>query len=119
MYRKKIMEKNSVQVQVKNISQSPQKMRLVIDVIRGMDVPKAIATLKYLNKRGSLVVSKAVESAAASALERFNLEPGSLKVNEAFVNEAPTRKTGRFASRGRFSRILKRRSHLNLTIVEK
>lgn len=113
------MEKRQVTVKVKNIAQSPQKLRLVVDTVRGGDVEDALATLKFLNKKGARFVLKAIESGVANAMDRFELPVENLKVVEIRVDEAPTRKTGRFASRGRYSRILKRRSHLNLIIAEK
>lgn len=113
------MEKRQVTVKVKDLAQSPQKLRLVADTVRGENVEDALATLKFLNKKGARFVLKAIESGIANAMDRFELQPENLKVAEIRVDEAKTRKTGRFASRGRYSRILKRRSHLNLIIAEK
>ena len=113
------MDKKQVTVKVKDVAQSPQKLRLVADVVRGENVVKAMALLKFLNKKGSRYVLKAIESAVANAVDRHGLVKEDLKLVEIRVDEAPTRKTGRFASRGRFSKIFKRRSHLSLIVAEK
>jgi len=113
------MEKRTASVKIKEIAQSPLKLRLVVDMIRGKDVVKSLSLLKFLNKKGAKIVSKALESAAANAQDRFQIAKEDLEIIEARVDEATTRKTGRFASRGRFAKILKRRSHLILVVAEK
>lgn len=113
------MDKRTVKAKLSNIAQSPQKLRLVATVVRGMDVTKALDTLKFLNRKGNLQIVKLIESAVANALDRYNLDKEDLMISEIRVDEAVTRKTGRFASRGRFSKILKRRSHLSLELREK
>lgn len=107
---------NVVKVKVKNIAQSPQKLRLVADIVRGVAVENAIGMMKFLNKKGSLFVKKALESGIANAEDRYGWESKDLYVASISVDEAPTRKWGRAASRGRWTKILKRRSHLNLEL---
>lgn len=108
-----------VKVKVSNVAQSAQKLRLVIDTVRGMDVTKALATLKFLNRKGTITASKAIESGIANAMDRYKIDQENLIISKVYVDEAPTRKTGRFASRGRYSKILKRKAHLNLELTEK
>lgn len=106
-------------VTVKNLAQSPLKLRLVADLVRGKKADNALDILKFLNKKGASYVYKAIKSAIASASDRFGMNAGDLVVSKISVDEAPTFKRGRFASRGRFSRIVKRRSHLNLELSAK
>lgn len=113
------MEDRKVTVKVKNVQQSPQKLRLVVDVVRGKNVVDAIDDLKYLNKKGSLFVKKAVESGIANAADRYSWGPENLYISKITVDEAPTYKRFRIASRGRISRIFKRRSHINLELKQK
>jgi large subunit ribosomal protein L22 len=113
------MEAKIAKVKVKNIAQSAQKLRLVADLVRGKDVSEALATLEFTNKKGSLFVKKAINSGIANARENYGVEKEDLKIRSITVDEAPTYKRGRFASRGRHSVILKRRSHLNLELIVK
>lgn len=113
------MEAKIAKVKVKNIAQSAQKLRLLADLVRGKDVNDALATLEFANKKGSLFIKKAIISGVANASEKYGVEKDDLKIGSISVDEAPTFKRGRFASRGRHSVILKRRSHLNLELVVK
>lgn len=106
-------------VKVKNIAQSPRKLRLVANLVRGKKADRALDILKFLNKKGALHVSKAIKSGVASASELNSLSADALVVSKISVDQAPTYKRGRFASRGRFARILKRRAHLNLELTQK
>lgn len=110
----------TVKVKSKNLPQSPQKLRLVADMIRGMKADKALDTLHLLNKKGSLLVGNALKSAVSSADQLYQAEPSKLVVSSISVDEAPFMKKARFASRGRMARITKRRAHLNLelTVIE-
>jgi large subunit ribosomal protein L22 len=113
------MEKRTASVKIKDIAQSPLKLRLVVDMVRGKDLVKALTLMKFVNKKGAKIVYKALESVAANAQDRHQIAKEDLQVIEARVDEGKTRKTGRFASRGRFAKILKRRSHLILVVAEK
>lgn len=106
-------------VTIKNLAQSPQKLRLVADTIRGKEVSDAKATLQFLNKKGSLFVGNALDSAVANAKDKFGWEADNLYISHISVDEAPTYKRSRWVSRGRGTRILKRRSHLNLELSKK
>jgi large subunit ribosomal protein L22 len=113
------MEERKVTVKIKNIQSSPQKLRLVANLVRGKDALLALDELKYLNKKGSLDVEKALKSSIANAADRFSWGPEKLYISKISVDEAPTYKRFRIASRGRISRIFKRRSHLNLEIKQR
>lgn len=110
------MENKTVKVQVKNIAQSPLKLRLVADMVRGKNAVDSIEMMKFVNKKGATFMYKALKSAVADAENNFKLDPKQLYVSHISVDGATPFKRGRFASRGRASRILKRRSHINLEL---
>jgi large subunit ribosomal protein L22 len=113
------MEEKTVKVKVKDIAQSPLKLRLVVDAVRGKSVPEALDILSILNKKGTDTVKKAILSGVANARELYSVDEESLEISKVMVNEARTLKRTRFASRGRVSVILKRRSHINLELKVK
>lgn len=113
------MEEKKTKTQVKNVAQSPQKLRLVADLIRGKKVSEALDILQLTNKKGCEFLKKAVLSGVASAREIYSVDKDDLKISHISIDEAQTFKRGRFASRGRSSRILKRRSHINLELEVK
>jgi len=108
-----------VRAELKYCSISAQKVRLVIDLVRGQPVEKAITDLKFLHKAASEPVCKLIESAAANAEKNFGIDRGKLFISEIFADEAPTRKWRRFGARGRFKPILKRSSHVKIVLQEK
>lgn len=108
-----------VHAELKYCPISPQKMRLVLDVVRGKKVEKAITDLKFLNKVSSEPVRKLIESAVANAENNFGLDRDNLFISEIYADEAPTRKWRRFGARGRFKPILKRSSHVRVVLKDK
>ncbi|MGI6423229.1 MAG: 50S ribosomal protein L22 [Candidatus Dojkabacteria bacterium] len=113
------MEVKSTKIKVKNIAQSPQKLRLVADMLRGKSVSEALDILQVENRKGIKVLKEAMLNAIASAKEMFNVDEGDLVISHLSVDEAPILKRWRFASKGRVSRIKKRRSHINLELSVK
>ncbi len=97
---------------------SPQKCRLVADVVRGQPVGNAIATLKFMPKKGAELVRKVLESAVANAEHNHGADIDELKVALIHVDEAPVLK--RFAARakGRGTRIVKRNSHITVAVSD-
>ena len=95
---------------------SPQKCRLVADVVRGQPVGNAIATLKFMPKKGARLVLKVLESAIANAENNLGADIDELKVTRIEIDTAPVLK--RFAARakGRGNRIVKRNSHITLEV---
>jgi large subunit ribosomal protein L22 len=104
---------------MKNIAQSPLKLRLIADLVRGKDVKKALEILEFTNKKGANFVKKAINSGVANAREQYGVGEDELEIKKILVDEAPTYKRGRFSARGRYSVILKRRSHINLELEVK
>ena len=95
---------------------SPQKCRLVANTVRGKGVGNALATLKFMPKKGARLVLKVLESAIANAENNLGADIDELKVTRIEVDNAPRLK--RFAARakGRGNRIIKRNSHITLEV---
>lgn len=113
------MEDKIVKVKVRDIAQSPLKLRLVADTVRGKSVPEALDILTLLNKKGADTIKKAIQSGIANARDLYGVDEESLEISKVMINEARTLKRTRFASRGRVSVIIKRRSHINLELKVK
>ncbi|MGD8207147.1 MAG: 50S ribosomal protein L22 [Thiohalocapsa sp.] len=97
---------------------SAQKARLVGDQIRGRHVEKALNDLTFSTKKGAGILRKVLESAIANAENNEGADVDELKVIEVQVNEGPTMKRIRARAKGRASRILKRTSHISVTVAE-
>jgi large subunit ribosomal protein L22 len=97
---------------------SPQKCRLVADIVRGKPVGLALNTLKYMPKKGAKLVYKTLWSAIANAQENQGLDVDDLTVARIQVDVAPVLK--RFAARakGRGTRIVKRNSHITVAVSD-
>jgi len=102
----------------KNARISPQKCRLVADVVRGKPVGNAISTLKFMPKKGAALVCKVLESAVANAEHNHGADIDELKVSLIHVDAAPVLK--RFAARakGRGARLIKRNSHITVGVSD-
>ena len=99
---------------------SPQKARLVVDLIRGQNAGKAISLLQLTNKRIAPAVEKVLRSAIANAENRSNdVDVDKLVVTEAYVNEGPRMKRIRPAPMGRAYRYQRRSAHIVVTVGEK
>ncbi|MGC9457366.1 MAG: 50S ribosomal protein L22 [Halothiobacillaceae bacterium] len=97
---------------------SPQKARLIADMVRGKPVDTAIETLAFSAKKGAHLVRKVVESAIANAENNEGADIDRLRVVAISVDEGPTLKRFRARAKGRGARILKRTSHINVTVAE-
>lgn len=104
------------------IGSSPRKMRLVIDLIRGVSVDKALEILHFSTKHSSKDAEKTLRSAVSNLInseEAERVEPNDLFVKEAFVNAGPTLKRISPAPQGRAYRIRKRSCHLTIVVAKK
>ena len=97
---------------------SPQKARLVADLIRGKDVETAINTLRFMPKKGARIIRKVVESALANAGQNDAIDVDTLYVKTIFVDGGPSLKRIQPRSMGRANRILKRSSHITVVLDE-
>ena len=100
---------------------SAQKAGLVLDLIRGKDVNRALATLKFTRKSVADDVAKVLRSAIANAQQKdgFGGDVDRLFVSACFANQGPTQKRVRPAPMGRAFRVLKRTAHLTVQVAER
>ena len=96
---------------------TPQKARRMVDLIRGLPVAEAQTILRFTPQAASETVGKVLGSAIANAEHNHSLEPSSLIVSEAFVDEGPTLKRFRPRAQGRAYRIRKRTSHITVVVA--
>jgi large subunit ribosomal protein L22 len=99
--------------------QSPRKVRLVTDAVKGKSVDEALRKLRFITKRASKTVAKLIESAVANAEENDGKQRDNLKVSSITVDQGPTLRRYRARARGRATRINKRTSHINIELGEK
>jgi len=97
---------------------SPQKIRLVADQIRGLPVDRALNILTYSNKKSAAILKKLLESAIANAEHNDGADIDELRISSIYVNPGPTLKRLSPRARGRADRILKRMSHITVTVAE-
>ena len=103
---------------LKHVRISAQKMRLVADQVRGMPVENALNLLTFSNKKAAGTIKKLLESAIANAENNEGADIDALSVQAISVDEGPTMKRIRARAKGRASRILKRSSHVSVTVAE-
>ena len=103
------------------IRMSPQKARLVVDLIRGKNVNEALMTLKFTNKpKSTSEIEKVVKSAVANATQKNeDLDVDNLFVETCFINEGPRLKRIRPAPMGRAYRYQRRTSHITIELGER
>jgi large subunit ribosomal protein L22 len=102
--------------QARYVRMSPTKVRRVVDLVRGMRADEAVAMLKFEPHAASEPVAKVLSSAIANAENNKNLDPRSLWISEAYVDEGPTMKRFRPRAQGRAYRIRKRTSHITVVV---
>ena len=98
---------------------SPRKVKIVLDLIRGKDVAQAMAILKNTPKSASEYLTKLLRSAVANAENNFNMDASKIYVSECFVCPGPILKRIMPRAQGRAFRILKRTSHVTITVKER
>jgi large subunit ribosomal protein L22 len=113
------MMADDIRAHARFIPLSAQKVRLVVDLVRGKNVPEALDLLKFTPNAAARPVSKVVASAMANAEENFGVSRDDLYVYRIFADEAPTRRWRRFGARGRFKPILRRTSHITVVLRER
>jgi len=102
----------------KYIRMSPQKVRLVVDLVRGKKVQEARQILLFTSKYAAGPVSKALNSALANAKQNPNIDENILYVKEVFVDQGPSLKRWRARAQGRAASIKKRMSHITVVLDE-
>ena len=106
---------------LQNVPSSPRKMRYVVDMVRGMEVNRALGTLKFSKKAASQDVEKLLRSAIANWEQKNNRKAadGELYITKIFVDEGVTLKRMRPAPQGRGYRIRKRSNHVTIFVGTK
>jgi large subunit ribosomal protein L22 len=102
----------------KYIRISPQKARLVADVVRGMGVGQAITTLRFMPKKGAAIIKKVVESAVANATQDEQTDVDKLYVKKIIIDGGPSLKRISPRAQGRATGIIKRSSHITVVLDE-
>lgn len=102
----------------KYIRISPQKARLVADVVRGMGVDQAITTLRFMPKKGAVILQKIIESAVANATQDDATDIDNLYIKKIFIDGGPSLKRIRPRAQGRATGIIKRSSHITVVLDE-
>lgn len=97
---------------------APRKARLVADLVRGMSVDAALATLRFTPKKGAGIVSKVLQSALDSASRAAGVDEDKLYISAITVDEGPTAKRWSPRAMGRATRIRKRTSHIRIALEE-
>ena len=119
--KRKEAQKTQYFAKLNNVPTSPRKMRLLADLIRGMEVTKALGVLKYSQKEASNKLEKLLRSAIANWEQKTSqkAEDAQLYVKTVFVDEGRTLKRLRPAPQGRGYRIRKRSNHLTIAVDTK
>ena len=97
---------------------SAQKIRPLVDMVRGRKVDEALNLLKFAPSPLARVVAKVVKSAAANAENNFQMTPSDLRIVNILADEARSMKRFRPRAKGRASRIIKRSSHITVIVTE-
>ncbi len=108
-----------IQAHLRFLPISAQKVRLVVDLVRGKGANEALEMLRFVPNRAADPVRKVLVSAVANAEENFGVSRDDLFVATIFADEAPTRRWRRFGARGRFKPIFRRTSHVTVILRER
>jgi large subunit ribosomal protein L22 len=103
----------------RRVQVSAQKMRLVVDMVRGRDVTEALAMLNFTPNKSAIEIARTIRAAQADAENVYDLDPDGLFIKTIFADEGPTFRRWRARARGRVNRRLKRTSHLTVVLGER
>ncbi len=112
----KTNERPGTRAQARGVRMSPTKIRVVLDLIRGLPVDEARAVLAYTERAAAEVVGKCLESAVANAEHNDEIDPEVLFVSACYADEGRTLYRWRPRARGRATRIRKRTAHLTIIV---
>lgn len=122
--RQKEIKKQTAVAKLNDVPTSPRKMRLVADLVRGVEVNRALDILKYTKKEASIRLEKLLRSAIANweaknEADRKELENGNICVQTIMVGQGRSLKRIRTAPQGRAARIRKRSNHVTIVLGKK
>ena len=95
---------------------APNKVLLVMDLVRGKPVDRALAILRYLPQKAAKEIARTIQSAAANAENNFEMDPADLVVKTIYADEGPAFKRFMPRARGRADRIRKRTTHITVIV---
>ena len=98
---------------------SSQKIHQLISAVKGKPVEKGLSTLRFMPQKGARILEKLVQSAVANADHNLGLDIDDLLISNITADQGPTLKRFKARARGRGTRILKRSSHITVTLSEK
>lgn len=98
---------------------SPLKVRLVMDVVRGMNVDRALATLRYMPQKAAREVARTIKSAAANAEHNFDMDHESLYIKTIYADQGPVLKRIMPRARGMANRIRKPTTHITVVVADR
>jgi large subunit ribosomal protein L22 len=107
-----------VKAVTKYVRISPQKVRMLVDAVKGKPVEDALNSLKFMPQKAASVVEKTMRSAVANADQNMGIDVDELVVRNVIADQGPTLKRFRARARGRGTRILKRTSHITVILAE-
>ena len=108
-----------VKATAKTVRNTPRKVRLVLDLIRGKDAKEALAILKFTPNRAAEIITKVVKSAVANATHNFQLDEEKLYIKACYANEGVTLKRFLPRAKGSASALNKRTSHITVVVEER
>jgi len=103
---------------LRHVRIAPRKARLVADLVRGMKVGQAVATLEFTPKKAAGIIKKVLHSATANAMQSRGVDEDRLFISRITVDDGPTLKRWSPRAMGRATRIRKRTSHIFVAIEE-
>jgi len=110
-------------MEVKAISKyvriSPQKVRMLVDAVKGKPVESALEMLRFMPQKAAYILEKLIRSAVANADQHPDVDVDSLVIRNIVADQGPTLKRFRAKARGRGTRILKRSAHIKVVLAEK
>jgi len=107
-----------VRAVAKYIRISPQKVRKLIDAVKGKPVEEGLNTLKFMPQKAASIIEKTIKSAVANADQYPDVDVDSLFIHNITADQGPTLKRFKARARGRGTRILKRTAHITVTLSE-
>jgi len=113
------LAENEVRAVLRYVGMSPQKVRLVADLVRGKSAREALDLLRFTPKAAAEPVSKTIASAIANAVETRQMNADDLVISQIYVDGGPIRQWRRFAARGRFRPLQRKTSHITVVVKEK
>jgi len=107
-----------VRAVAKYIRISPQKVRKLIDAVKGKPVEEGLNTLKFMPQKAASIIEKTIKSAVANADQYPDIDVDALVIHNITADQGPTLKRFKARARGRGTRILKRTAHITVTLSE-